>query len=587
MAISLKRKSKEKSAPPPEAKDNVAPEASGGEKKKRFSRKGKGKSKKYKEPKKVNPKKKCFVIIIGDDGGILIYMHGAKVVRRLFAPTPKPSHTEAMREIMSANSNVPVYILADVLDQQYVAHTFPPVSSLSVGGLVKRRMERDFQPEDMKGALPLGRDKDARKEWRYLLVALAKTPLMSEWLDMVVELPNRLQGVYLVPIEAMNYIPRLHRRLQSDEMAPWQLLISHNKVSGFRQVVMHDDKLVFTRVSQAIDDAIPAVIAGNIEQEIINTIEYLKRLGFQDSTKLEATVIVSQDVIETLDLKRFNFAHAQALSPIEVAETLKLEQAALSADRFGDVVMGASFGVTRKHRLAFSNAYIDKLTKLYKSQLLIKGVAALIILGLVGLIIMTGTEILGHFEATTQAKKKAESLQKNIAKLQQSVNSLDKDATYKSAIVSAYDAYIKEIPKPQDFISRLQPFVTTQHRITQFNWTYKLPSPKEKPPANGSEVLPLTVETEFDFAGSGGSPEVLTKAAGQLSLELKTEFSQFDITNKDFPWVKQDKGSIALELKQTTTLMPKDMLGTFIFNGLKKTNSANTPPGAPPANGKP
>ena len=309
-------------------------------------------------------KGKRFVFIIGDEGCILIFMQGYKVVRRLFAPSAQPSHTGAMLELMAINPNVPIHILADVLDQQYVPHPFPPVSALSVGGLVKRRLNRDFMPDDLKGALPLGRDKTGRKEWKFLLVALAKTPLMSEWIELLINLPNELKGIYLVPIESVAYVAALNKRLSNGDSRPWQLLISHNKVSGFRQVVTYNGNLVFTRVSQAIDDAIPAVIAGNIEQEIVNTLEYLKRLEFREEAQLDATVIISQEVIESLDLNRFGFGKVQILTPLHVAEALGLEQAALSADRFGDVVMAAAFGVTKKRVLRFSTAYLNKLDKL-------------------------------------------------------------------------------------------------------------------------------------------------------------------------------------------------------------------------------
>ena len=309
--------------------------------------------------------KSRFVLIIGDEGGILVYMQGVKVVRRLFAPSPQPSHTEAMIDLIQSNPSVPVYVLADVIDQQYVRQTFPPVSQFSVGGLVKRRLGRDFQAEDLKGSILLGRDKGGRKEWNYLLVALGKTPLVSAWIDLLVELPNEFVGVYLAPIEATNYLAMLHKAKGNLNPQSWQLMVSHNKVSGFRQMVAQDGKLVFTRVSQAIDDGIPAVIAGNIEQEILNTLEYLRRLGFQDNVKLDATVIVAQDVKDLLDMKRFGFSTNYVLSPLDIADALGLEQAALSADRFGDVVMASAFGVAKKRVLRFSTVYADALAKLY------------------------------------------------------------------------------------------------------------------------------------------------------------------------------------------------------------------------------
>ena len=103
---------------------------------------------------KSKSKAKRFVLIVGDEGSILVSMQGAKVIRRLFAPSAQPSHSEAMVDLMKGNPSAPIYVLMDVMDQQYLPQTFPPVSSLSVGGLVKRRLERDFQPDDFKGSLP-------------------------------------------------------------------------------------------------------------------------------------------------------------------------------------------------------------------------------------------------------------------------------------------------------------------------------------------------------------------------------------------------------------------------------------------------
>ena len=105
-----------------------------------------------------------FVLIIGDDGAILVFMQGNTVVRRLFAPSPRPDHTSSIVDLIQSNPTVPISVLADVIDQQYVRHSFPPVSTFSVNNLVKRRMERDFQAEDLTGMLRLGRDKSGRTE---------------------------------------------------------------------------------------------------------------------------------------------------------------------------------------------------------------------------------------------------------------------------------------------------------------------------------------------------------------------------------------------------------------------------------------
>lgn len=509
---------------------------------------------------------KRFVFIIGDDGGILIFMHGQKVMRRLFAPSPQLSHTEAMLEIIRANPQVPVFVLADVMDQQYVPQTFPPVHAMSVVGLVKRRLLREFQPDDLKSSLPLGRDKKGRREWRYLLIALPKTPLIAEWLDLLVNLPNEFKGIYLLPVEAVNYIAALNK--QSGNAAPkaWQMLITHNKVSGFRQVVVHDGKLVFTRVSQAIDDAIPAVIAGNVEQEIISTIEYLKRLEFRDEADLDVTVVVSQDVADSLDLKRFGFSHSNVFSPLAVAETLGLEQAALSADRYGDVVTAAAFAINKKRVLRFSTAYMDKLTKLYQAKFALKVVAGLIVAGCALSMLMSTYSMFQNYGKISDAEQEQAKLMPDLEKSRKGVSGLKVDIKYMSAVVSAADAYLKNAQLPEDVAKSLSKVNGVQARIKSYNWAYTDPNGNKGNQATSE--LPVVVKIEIDMANAGNDPDMLTKAAENLKQSIKSELPEYEVTSEPYKWVQEKTDSLSLEMN--TVIPPENKIVNFTLRGPKK-----------------
>lgn len=517
---------------------------------------------------------KRFVLIVGDEGGILVFMQGAKVLRRLFAPSPQIAHTEAMLELMRANAGVPVSILVDMLDQQYVRQSFPPVSSLSVGGLVRRRLERDFNAEDLKGSLALGRDKTGRKEWNYLLVSLAKTPLLTEWLDHVIELPNELKGIYLVPVEAPSYFSMLSKAVHNKAPLAWQLLVSHNKVSGFRQVVMRGGKIVFTRVTQAIDDAIPAVIAGNIEQEIINTLEYLRRLDFQDNGSLEAMLIVSQEVHDALDLNRFTLGRANMLTPLDVADALGFEQAALSADCYGDVVMAAAFASTRIRNLRLMTVYGEKLAKLYMAGMAIKVVAGLTAVALLGLSAVNAYEMMQSRSAAADTKAKTMALQPQQADLQKSIDALSKDLTFKSAIVDTYDAYVKHNDLPDDFATQIAPLLSPEHRMTSMEWKYRNDA--------GENAPPLEIKASFQFNGAYPDQESQVKATTDFLAQLKQQLPQYDITADPIPGLTGGKQNIEVSFGQQVQQAinaikegPADLKVKFV--GPKKSGVASAP----------
>lgn len=518
-----------------------------------------------------------FVMIVGDDGAIVVFLHGNTVVRRLFAPSPQPDHVASIAELMRSNPKVPLVVLADVLDQQYVRHTFPPVSSLSVKGLVERRLERDFQAEDLKGFMPLGRDKTGRKEWNYLLIALASTPLMQQWLEFIVELPNELKGIYLTPIEGQNYIPALQKAIGEDKH-PWQLLVSHNKVSGFRQIVLRDGKLVFSRVTQAIDDGVAAVIAGNIEQEIINTIEYLRRLGFPDNSKLDIIVITAQEVKETIDLKRFNAGSAAILTPLDVADMLNLQQAALSADRFGDVVMAAWFARAKKRSLRFMTAYALQLGKLYTARRAAVALGALAAIGMIGMAVMNVTTAISTGSEAENIERARAPLQSETAQLQKSLEGLDKNVAYKSAIVGVHDAYLKDAPKPLDFVALLAPYITANQRVTDIVW-----GPPGAVGANGTapSTYPSEVRISMEFLGQYADVETLTLAADAFVGKLKKEITAYDIQVAPYSWMSNSANGmeISFDAQKTASANETNHKIELIFTGPK--------PAAPDAGGAP
>ncbi len=520
---------------------------------------------------------KQFVLLIGDEGAILVFMEGAKVVRRLFAPTPQPSSSEAMVQLMQSNPSVPISILVDSIDQQFVRQSFPPVSSLSVNSLVKRRLDRDFRTEDIKGFLPINRDKTGRKEWNFLLISLTKTPILTEWIDLVIELPNELKGIYLSPIEATAYIATLHSALVQTPAKPWQLFVTHNKVSGFRQVVMHNGKLVFTRVTQAIDDAIAAVIAGNIEQEIINTIEYLRRLGFQDTATLEITVIAAGDVNEVIDLKRFNAAGTLALTPLDVSDALGFEQAALSADRFGDVVMAAAFLRTKKHVLKLSTVYSTALSKIYGIKRAVHGLTLLAIFALVAMSIQNVLARMENQSLTANSVASLNGTKAQLEVLNAKVGGLNKDLAYKSAVVNVYDAYLKDAQNPADFMEKLSTHLTPDQRLFSIEWDTGKVQKNPKNRATAKAATPLTVRAEFDLKGDYADFDALSTAALAFIATLTQAMPDYTITHAPFSWQKDTAKGVEISFNEKQGVNLKGTNNRITLTFTRNAEKAKSP----------
>lgn len=417
-----------------------------------------------------------FVMLLGDEGAILIHLKEGRVEKRLFAPAPAAESDESkgFAEALAADSGAPIYLLADTMDQTYMQQVLPPVTSLSVGKLVRRRLDRDFGPEDIKGAISLGREKAGRKDWNYLLVALEKTPALNAWLKFLLEFPNRFAGIFLVPVEAEIMVRQLEAAWPATRQkgrAVWQFLVSHNKVGGFRQVILKNGRVVFTRLAQPVGEATPEVVAGNIEQEVLSTIEYMKRLGYQDAAGLDLFIIVSADIKKAIDNHRFNVSLLKVLTPHEVAVTLDLQGATQPEDRFGDVVLAACIGRSQRFVLKLNTPQTSKLDQLYQVRLMQRIAAGLIV---AGLLLFAGMQVFDFFSLTGTIedlgmKKKAE--QRNYDELLAQVEKYPEKIDKIVDMVELYDLVTSEAHSPLDFLASFSMALPQSVRVVALDWS--------------------------------------------------------------------------------------------------------------------
>lgn len=392
-------------------------------------------------------KKGKFILNIGDEGGILTYMQGKAVVRRLFAPTANYSDTRMFIDLFQSDPKAPIYMLADMMDQSYVQHSLPPVSSLSINNLIKRKMERDFSGDDLRGALQIGREKEGRKDWKYLFVTLSNSAHLQSWIELVMEQPNRFVGIYLLPVEAEGLILRLDEAIsgrkkrgkKGDELGTqWQLLVAHNKVGGFRQVVLKDGKLIFARLAQPIGDNQPEVIAGNIEQEISVTTEYLKRLGYAPDQGMDVYIIASEFIKQAVDTNNIQASSVYAMSPHEVALKLGLEQVTEPGDQFADVVIAAAFATAGKHLLKLQSKEQARLNMLYNSLLGVKAGGSVVTVAAIIASIYYASQVPAISEEIERYKSRTRVAEQELEELKEQEKSLPDDLEKMTDLVSLH-----------------------------------------------------------------------------------------------------------------------------------------------------
>lgn len=485
-----------------------------------------------------------FVIVIGDEGAVLSYIKNNRVERRLFSAKSDAQHTNAMRDLLASAKHAPIFALLDVMDQQYVRQTFPPVSSLSLNKIVKRRLDRDLPADDIKGALQLGRDTQGRKEWQYMLASVSQTPDLQGWLGMILEQENSFKGLYLLPIESMNFIKAMAG--PSDESAPWQILFVHTKVGGFRQVVLNNGKLVFTRLSQVTDETNHLFVAGTVEQELQNTLDYLRRFDLESNRVVNAYVVVGPEVKEQVDLNRFNFASYTLMTPYEVGESMGLENAALFADTYCDIVLAHAFlkQMPVKRLMPPAGERMAKLEMGIRTARLLATVSV-VLFGLLS--VQTGLQYISTLSELSDISSKDKALQTELQRLRQVVDGQAESEKMANTVTTLWNTKKLGEFDVLDFVRQLAPTITEDVRVMNFDWK-RLALPKTGVTIKGPTDVDVVLDVEF--TGAYTDDVAYARAANAFYTGLQEAFPRYVVEAVGMPGGAGSSGKLEIDFDQ-------------------------------------
>ncbi len=507
-----------------------------------------------KKPAKHKPFKAAsgsrFVLLIGDEGAILIHLNGNAVLSRQYVPDTGPQHLAELKETLGRDPKAPLMLVLDSMDQTYVQHTLPPVSKLNVGKLIKQRLDRDYGPDVIKGALLLGREEKGRRDWNFLMISVEKSAHFSVWLEFTQALPNRFLGIYLLAVECETIVKNLERAMnvpRTEAPSQWKFFVSHNKVGGFRQVMIRNGRMVFTRLAQPLAESKPEVIAGNIEQEILNTIEYMKRLSYNPQDGLDVYILASAGVKAAIDGSKFEARNTHLLTPFEVAQYFNIEGATQATDQFGDVILAASVGCSPKHTLKFTTPHSQKLDNLHQLFVYQRMAVAACALGIVGYTGYMATDIYtytGEIETLNQSRANA---QRDKDALDREIRQSNLDVDKVSEIMDFYEGISKERLSPLPLVFAIQPLTGLPARIKEVQW--KLDTAAPGTPVAAGAPPKATVMVMLDLEETGGNLNKLKDQAREVLEAYKKAFKEYEVTYTNTPPELQEDGRLQVDFK--------------------------------------
>jgi hypothetical protein len=178
-----------------------------------------------------------------------------------------PSGVEAFAAYLKAHLHSQFYILADVAEEGFYCDTVPHVRGRDRKALLDRKLGQHFYGSHLAAAFSQGRERNGRRDERFLFAALTRPEMFEPWLACLRDAEARVAGLYSLPMVSAFLVHKIARGLERC------LLISIGR-GGMRQSYFEEGNLRFSRLSP-LQGSGTREIASVCAAEAAKTYQYL------------------------------------------------------------------------------------------------------------------------------------------------------------------------------------------------------------------------------------------------------------------------------------------------------------------------
>ncbi|MES2257605.1 MAG: hypothetical protein V4724_03750 [Pseudomonadota bacterium] len=180
---------------------------------------------------------------------------------------------DAFMEYLEQQGRTPVFLLADLIEEDFQRQLLPHVGGKAGRALVERRLLQQYRETPYRQATFQGRSEQGRRDDIALFSALTNPAIVQPWTEALELLKVPLAGVYSAALLGPVLVDKLGLRHA-------HLLLVTQHSGGLRQSYFQYGELKFSRLTPAIDrDGVAVNIGAETDrtQQFLNSIRLLER----------------------------------------------------------------------------------------------------------------------------------------------------------------------------------------------------------------------------------------------------------------------------------------------------------------------
>lgn len=228
----------------------------------------------------------------------------------------------AFSRYLNVDAYAPIYVLVDLLAEEFNNQTIPHVRGPDRVALLRHRASQAFRGTPFRFGVVRGRESTGRRDDQAVFMGISEAVKLSRWVDVLEKTSSPLAGIYSLPMVGESLLGKIKI---PDK---YVLLVSHQSGSGLRLSFYANRRLKMSRMAR-IPQLHPEEYTATVIREIGRTWDYLQSVRLlQRSQAIGICILCNSSLLVALrpfcvDTALFTY-HLIAIG--ELAEKIGVKQ---------------------------------------------------------------------------------------------------------------------------------------------------------------------------------------------------------------------------------------------------------------------
>ncbi len=280
----------------------------------------------------------------------------------------------AFSNFLADHAETKILLISNALEEDYRVESLPHTSGNAKKELINRKLDQFYRGLTYRTAHFIMREKDKRKDDRFLFVALNNDDFLRPWMQIIQDTESQLVGVYGLPMLSRFLV-------KSFKLSAQHILLCEMLSTGLRQTYLHNGRLRMSRM-------IPNVPSDSKQLSYFYAVETQKtRLYLMSKRLIERDTILNVQLaglaVESFSAIQASFQHEPGFEceVMPLAPLIKSQQLSQTAVKKVPELLHMQLLATGHQVDNLAPESLTKHFKLRRWSTLIKALALIIAIG--------------------------------------------------------------------------------------------------------------------------------------------------------------------------------------------------------------